>query len=152
MSGYHTGLPDGGDRDPTAPRSTHFSRDSYLYESRMQFAASIGLPRKVTKPRGEFEARMCETWIEKAHSTGREPYLDPRGFADDRRPRYGGAWGRRIHGHEVAYGMWSRAHWRYVWLAMKAAFWSGVHDAMGTTYETTEGGRNSIALVTGIAA
>lgn len=119
------------------------SGSSFLYE--MRLSMGFGLPQRVTKSRGEFDARMAEHWIDSAHATARDAFWEAPGFADDRRSR-----GRSIHGREKPYGMGSREHWRYVWLAMKAALWSGVHDAMGTTYETTEGGSNSVAVITGL--
>jgi hypothetical protein len=110
------------------PYSLSYDEVSSLF--RHEFGVLTALPRKVQKPLGEHHRRMAEHWAEAARSHGRPPHWE---FT-----------------REVPYGPFSRSHWKYIRLAMRSAFLSGVHDAMGTTYETTEGGGRSLALVTGI--
>jgi hypothetical protein len=127
-------------------------RDSFLYEMRMQFA--LGRPHRVTKPKADLHARMAERWCKMARDCGRPGYHEASGFTPDRwmlrdpSPTHT----RSICGAEKPYGPFSRTHWRYIWLAMREAFLSGWHEAIGTTYETTEGGRNRHAILTGITA
>jgi hypothetical protein len=121
----------------------------------MQFAASIGLPRKVTKPKADHHERMAEHWCEMARRCGRPGYHEARGFADDRRRLGDGKWEprrRSIAGCEEPYGPFSRSHWKYIRLAMREAFLAEWHRALGTTYETTEGGRRSMSVLTGITS
>jgi hypothetical protein len=123
-------------------------RDSFLFEMRMQFALELGRPRKVTKPKHELHARMAEHWCKMARDCSRPEYNEARGFAY----RRGGSLGPWPCGGEKPYGPFSRTHWKYLRLAMREAWLSGWHEAVGTTYETTEGGRNRHAILTGITS
>src|SRR4051812_36972501 len=99
-------------------------RDSFLAEIRMQFAVSAALPRKVTKPRCEHHERMAEHWCKHARDLGRPDYWEASGFTPDRwmlrdpSPLHT----RSICGGEKPYGPFSRAHWKYLRLAMRSAF------------------------------
>lgn len=126
------------------------ARSMLRYEMRLAF----GGPRLVERPRHEHDRAMEAHWLEMARRLGRMPYHEAPGFADDRRWLNDGKWKprrRSIAGHEKAYGLFCRSHWRYLWLAMKAAWWSGWNEAVGTTYQTTPpGASRNHAVVSGI--
>ena len=126
-------------------------RTRFIYETRMAFAFSR--PALIEKPRGDHDRAMEAHWLEMARRCNRPHYLEPEGFTPDRWMLAGNkTYGRSICGHEKAYG-WGRTFWKYVWLAVKAAWWSGWNDAVGTTYKTTPPGRrNDFAVITGITA
>lgn len=118
-----------------------FARRAFFYR------AQVGLfsGRKVRKSRAEFHERMIDHWMEMAHRLGRPGYVEGPGFTN--RP------GERmvVRGCERPYGPFSRSHWKYVRLVMREAFLAEWHRALGTTYETVEGGRRPV-LITGITS
>jgi len=122
---------------------------------RYELAIGFGMPRKVTKPKADLHAHMAEHWCGHVRSLGRPGYHEARGFTRDRWMLAGGKtepWQKSISGHEAPYGYGSRALWRYVWFAMREAFLAEWHRALGTTYETTEGGRRSMIAITGLTS
>lgn len=117
-------------------------RDSYLYAAHMR----IAMRRRVVKSKHELHERMAEYWCQHARDLGRPGYWEHDGFQIRGYPH------RFRCGGEQAYGPFSRSHWRYVWKAMRDAFLAEWHRALGTTYETTEGGTRSMAVLTGITS
>jgi hypothetical protein len=112
-----------------------FDRYSYLAEMRLSF----GMPRRVVKPKADLHERMEAHWSQHARALGRPDYHEARGFAAS-----------STAGREQPYGPFSGAHWKYIRWAMREAFLAEWHRALGTTYETAEGGRRAFAVLTGI--
>lgn len=125
-------------------------RDDFL--SRASLRLSMSMPRKVVKPKAEHHERMAEHWCKHARDLGRPPYSETVGFAElrDEASLRHLLPGTRKLGREKPYGPFSRAHWKYIRLAMREAFLAEWCRARGTTYETTEGGKRSMAVLTGI--
>lgn len=111
-----------------------------------RFGLNLSSGRRVTKRTADRHARMSEFWLNHAHGCGRPPYREGPGFCAEPGERI------KVKGHEVPYGPTSRTFWKYVWLAMKSAFKSGVHDAMDSEYETREGNPRDMAIVKGITS
>lgn len=135
--------PYNGDRDHMAS----------LFDMRLRFGLSLSSGRP-TRPKGEFHARMAERWVSSAIELGRPPYTEAAGFTKDRWQLGGSELGGSVCGHEKPYGFCSRPFWRYVRLAMREAFLSGWHDALGTTMPDHRGARNSLhmARITGLTS
>lgn len=120
-----------------------------MAEMRMSFLT----PPLVEKPRGDHDRAMEATWLDMARRCNRPHYYEAQGFTRDRWQLDGCQClsRRSICGHEKAYG-WGRSFWKYVWLAVKSAWWSGWNDAVGATYKTTSGRSRSHAVITGITS
>jgi hypothetical protein len=111
--------------------SDYWISNAVLFRAEMRVAFTA--PVLVERPRAEHDRRMEAHWLEMAWRLGRPAYMEA--------------------GREKPYGPFSRSHWRYLWLAMRAAWWSGWNDAVGATYRTTPPGRaRQYATITGLTS
>lgn len=117
--------------------------DSDFYHWRLAFG--LHRPRRVRKSKACLHEYCAERHLRMARDLGRPDYVEGPGFSDPPGARM------VIRGYEKPYGPFSRGHWRYVRLAMREAFLAEWHRALGSTYETTEGGR-PMTLITGLTS
>lgn len=120
--------------------------DSLAFRFRQEFAVSAAPARRMV-PASDVENAMEAHWLQMARRLGRMPYHEAPGFAGGRGPLR-----VTVHGYEKPYGLTSRGHWHYIWLAMKCAARAAWYDAVGQTREEVVGGNRTMAVIKGITS